>query len=255
LTQLDTHTQDSFRDLDAIPGIPDCRRVMIIERDTESAAALEGPLAKAGFSVSAYTEGEDVIDAINREHPHLVMLDWELPGAITMNLIKHIQYASPAKRIRLIALSPFASEQQIISGYDLGADAYVVKPYSIRELVARVKAILRPLQRETDNSSYLQFQRLQMDVNAGRLNIGSSAVSLRPIEFRLLEFLLRHPERAFSRQHLLDQIWGRQAQTDVRAVDVNVQRLRRALAPHRCDEYLQTIRSVGYRISANIKHS
>lgn len=226
------------------------RRVLIVERDPDCMLALQGTLAQAGFSVTTLGRGEDALAAIDRDQPHLVMLDWEYPGVVTANLIRHIRRDAPTQRALLMALSLDSSEQQIVSGFELGVDDYVVKPYSLAVILARVRAVLRPIRRETDEPEVLQFHQLRMDLSDVRVMIEDHIVSLRPMEFRVLSFLMRHPERVFTRAQMLSRIWARDARADPRAVDVIIQRTRKALACFGCGEYLQTVRAVGYRLSA-----
>ncbi len=183
----------------------------------------------------------------------MVMLDWELPGIVAMSLLRHIQRQPPSQKSRLMAMSLFSDEQQIVAGLELGADAYVVKPFSVREVVARVNAMLRPLRGHREPRAQLRFKNFRLDPTDSRLTVGDHLLALRPMEFRLLEYLMRHPERAFSRHQLLDQVWGRDVRADARAVDVNIQRIRKALVPHQCDRYLQTVRGLGYRLSGDIE--
>jgi two-component system phosphate regulon response regulator PhoB len=239
------HEQYKFPELRA-----HTRRVLIVERDAESASALLETLAREGFAVTTLIRIEDARTVIDRDLPHLVMLDWDLPESITTSLVRHMASNEPAARPRVMALSLHSGEQQIVSGFELGVDDYVVKPFSLPEVAARVKAILRTTKPATEGRDLLEFHRLQMDVSKSLVTIENQVVPLRPMQFRLLEFLVRHPERVFSRAHLLDQVWGGNHSADPRAVDINVQRIRRALAPRGCNGYLQTVRGVGYRMSA-----
>jgi two-component system, OmpR family, phosphate regulon response regulator PhoB len=225
-------------------------RILIVERDAQSVVPLESKLLQAGFSVTTLGIGEDAVGAVERGKPHLVMLDWDLPGVITMNLVRHIRGAAAGKTPRLIALSTYSGEQQVVTGFELGIDDYVVKPFSVAEVVARVRALLRPIRAAQDQRDYLEFRQLHMDTGEGRVTVDNRVVALRSMEYRLLEYLMRHPERAFDRETLLTRVWGPRSATDLRAIDVTIQRIRRALKPHGCDNYLQTIRSVGYRLSS-----
>jgi two-component system phosphate regulon response regulator PhoB len=226
-------------------------RILIIEQDSEMREPLQTKLAQAGFTVITLKLGEDAASVIDRDHPHLVMLDWDLPGVVAMDLLRHVRREATSSKPRLIALSAYSGEQQVVAGLELGLDDYVAKPFSAREVVARVRAVLRPRASSRDHTEYLEFHCIRMDAGEGRLTIRDRTVSLRAMEFRLLEFLMRHPERAFQREQLLRSVWGRDCRAEMRAVDVTVQRIRKALLPHKCDAYLQTIRAVGYRLSAS----
>lgn len=228
------------------------RRVLIVEHDVESVTALQVQLSLAGFKVSTSNRGEDPRVAVDRDHPHVIMIDWDLPTVIAVNLLRHVQRDTMSRGPRLIALSSFAGEQHVVSGFELGVDDYVVKPFSVPEVVARVRAVLRPMYACRDEAVYLEFHELQMDAGEGRVTIHGKTLTLRHIEFQLLQFLMRRPERAHSREALLLQVWGSECRAGIRAVDVTIQRLRKALAPHGCGEYLQTVRGVGYRLSAGL---
>ncbi len=225
-------------------------RILIIEQDSQMREPLQSKLAQAGFTVTTLKHGEDAAAAVDRERPHLVMLDWDLPGVVAMDVLRQVRRDKASRTPRLIALSTICGEQQVVAGLELGLDDYVAKPFSAREVVSRVRAVLRPFTTIRDEALYLEFHRLQMDAGERRVTVRDRVVSLRAMEFRLLEFLMRHPERAFHREHLLQQVWGNDSRAEIRAVDVTVQRIRRALLPHDCDAYLQTIRAVGYRLSA-----
>jgi two-component system phosphate regulon response regulator PhoB len=225
--------------------------VMLVESDSEPAVGLHHKLAQAGFKVSAVSYLKNPSDAVEREQPHLVMVDWDLPGMFTTDLVRRLRSLAIIGGPRVIALSSFAGEQHVVSGFELGVDDYVIKPYSVAEVIARVRAVLRPTLRQDVASNYLQFGELRMDTAEGRLTIEDSIIGLRHMEFTLLEFLMRRPERVHSRELLRRRVWGSDSRASLRAVDVTVQRVRRALAAHRCGNYLQTVRGIGYRLSAN----
>ena len=227
------------------------RRVLIIERDPQSVQALRGRLAQAGFDVTvvAGEAGDDAFAALE-EQPHLVMLDWDLPAVITLQLVHHARRSAPDDAPRLMAFSSFAGEQHVIAGFEQGVDDYVVKPYSVPEVVARARAVLRPRRRLSPRER-LQFGPLSLDPGASRLMARGREIALRSMELRLFGFLMRHPERAFTRDALLKRVWGRESRASLRAVNVTVQRIRLALAPHGCGKYLQSVRGVGYVLSAH----
>jgi two-component system phosphate regulon response regulator PhoB len=234
--------------LSAPPGA--ARRILILERDPASGYALRSGLSEAGFAVTVLEGDDDALAAIDRERPHLVLLDWEHPAALLHSLIRHIQREQPW-RARLVALSPFAGEDEIVSGFELGVDDYVVRPFSLPVLTARVRALLRVLDPAPEEHDVLEFQRLRLDLVQRRFTVGTRVVPLRPKEHRFLEFLMRHPERVFTRKQLLHSVpWPGGARFDPRAVDVTVQRARSCLAAHGCAGYLQTVRGAGYRLSA-----
>src|SRR6185437_13134208 len=184
---------------------------------------LRNDLAQAGFTVITLNRSEDAFAAIDRHRPHLVMLDWEYLGVPAASLIRRLHQEPPPARARLIALS-HATEQQIVAGFELGVDDFVGRPYSLREVVARVRAVLRTRRSESEVSAVsavtdvIRFHRLRMDLIDRRLMIEERFVSLRPREFRLLEFLLRQPERVFTREQMRRAIRSCGAAVDHRAV-------------------------------------
>jgi two-component system, OmpR family, phosphate regulon response regulator PhoB len=226
------------------------RRVLVVDADTVNASALQLRLLQSGLDVTTLTLPEQALAAVQAIHPDLVMLDWDQPGVLPLDVVARIRQVRGKQAPRVLVLSAMAGEQQVVAGFEAGADDYVTKPYSMPELMARVRALLRSRDREEEGGELLRFQELLISGHDFRLTVHGTPVALRSSEYRLLEFLVRHPERAFSRAQLLDRVWGRDTQAEERAIDVTVQRLRKALARHGCAGYVQTVRSVGYRISA-----
>lgn len=202
----------------------------------------------ADFVVSL-DSGVQALAAVERDSPHLVVLDWNLPGVRSPALLREIQRAGRG-RPRILAISEPCEEQQVLAGFELGVDDFVFRPYSVPEVVARIRAILRPQRPADFPEEILVFHELRIDLETVTLKVRGEPIALRPLEFRLLHFLMQHTERVFTRRQLLTQIWGNTNSADDRAVDVTVQRARKALARHGCAEYLQTVRGVGYRLSA-----
>jgi len=229
---------------------PVTKRVLLLDRDADSLALLRGRLQQAGYGVTALADSNQALQAVEREQPDLVMLDWDIPGVAPADLVGRMRRSNGAKRPRVLLMSMLSGEPQILAGFEAGADDYVVKPFSLAEIMARVRALLRSVKREDTEGLVLRFQELQINGHDFRLTIEGKPVALRGSEYRLLEFLVRHPERAFTRTQLLDRVWGRDARAEERAIDVTVQRLRKALGRHACAHYIQTVRGMGYRISA-----
>jgi len=227
------------------------QRVLIVDRDSHCTASLGQGLVHSGFAVQTLASGEDPIKAVKAGSPHLVILDWDLPSVVTMALLRcATQRASRDNSPRLLAISAHAGDEYIAEGLDLGLDDYVTKPYSVPEVLARVRALLRPGNWSQDTPLLLEFHGLRLDTADARAYVADHRIHLRTVEFRLLEFMMRNPERAFSRAQLLDQAWGRDHEADERAVDVTVQRIRKALLAYDWSGFLQTVRGVGYRLSA-----
>jgi two-component system phosphate regulon response regulator PhoB len=229
---------------------PGMKRVLLLDRDAESLSLLRGRLQQAGYGVTALADSNQALQAVEREQPDLVMLDWDIPGVAPADLVGRMRRSNGAKGPRVLLMSMLAAEPQILAGFEAGADDYVVKPFSLAEIMARVRALLRSVRREDTEGHVIRFQELQICGHDFRLTIDGKPVALRGSEYRLLEFLVRHPERAFTRAQLLDRVWGRDASAEERAIDVTVQRLRKALSRHACEQYIQTVRGVGYRISS-----
>jgi two-component system, OmpR family, phosphate regulon response regulator PhoB len=223
--------------------------VMLVENDSDPERGLRIRLGQAGFRVIAVNCRQNLCDAVDREHPNLVIIDWDLPGMLTMDLVRHLRTEGVVAGPCLIALSRFGGEQHVIASFELGVDDYIVKPYSEMEVVARVRAVLRPSMRHKLGNGQLQFGHLEMDTAERRVTVKGRIVALRHMEFILLEFLMHRPERAYSRELLLRQVWGVDSTAGLRTVDVTIQRIRRALGLYGCGEYLQTVRGVGYRMS------
>ena len=244
---LSSTTPLSGEQADPTPG---SKRVLLLDRDAESLSLLRGRLQQAGYGVMALGDSNQALQAVEREQPDLVMLDWDIPGVAPADLVGRMRRSNGTKGPRVLLMSMLAAEPQILAGFEAGADDYVVKPFSLAEIMARVRALLRSVKREDAEGQVLRFQELLISGHDYRLTIEGKPVALRGSEYRLLEFLVRHPERAFSRTQLLDRVWGRDSSAEERAIDVTVQRLRKALARHACEQYIQTVRGVGYRISS-----
>jgi two-component system, OmpR family, phosphate regulon response regulator PhoB len=225
-------------------------RVLIIENDPESMQPLCGKLAEAGFEVTLVGGADGAFEAMEMPPPPLVMLDWDMPAVITTQLLRWTRQPSWDSVSRLIAFSNFSGEQHVVSGFEQGVDDYVVKPFSVAEVVARAQAVLRSsYSLHGTRQDQLDFGHLSLDASGGRVAAHDRPVSLRTMELRLLHFLMRHPERPFTRETLLQRVWGRDSRASLRAVNVTVQRVRQALAPHGCDGYLQSVRGIGYVLS------
>jgi two-component system phosphate regulon response regulator PhoB len=171
-----------------------------------------------------------------------------LPDNSGLELTRALKRERETRDLPIIMLTARAEETDKIAGLDGGADDYVTKPFSPRELIARVNAVLRRAG-ATDETETLRFEALTLDRAAHRVMVANDPVALGPTEYRLLEFFMTHPERVYSREQLLDRVWGGNVYVEERTIDVHIRRLRRALEPHRCDHLVQTVRGAGYRFS------
>jgi len=225
------------------------KQILIVDRDVAAVEPLRQKLSDAGFSVRVITEGAAAAVAVAERPPHLLIIDWNMPGFTALDLIQGIRTARSPESVRLIILSALADEQNIVAGLNFGADDYISKPFSLREAVARVCAVLRSRPRDSHPET-LSCDSLVLDSSTNRVTARGSRVNLRGIEYRLLEFLMANPGRTFNRTQLLTQVWGDDTEVDERTVDVNVQRLRKILSACGYEAYVQTIRGFGYRFAA-----
>jgi two-component system phosphate regulon response regulator PhoB len=224
------------------------KHILIIDRDVAAVEPLRQKLAEVGFIVRAITDGSAAIAAVAERPPHLVIIDWNSSGLAAFEAIRGVCGACGPRGVRLIILSALAGEQDVVTGLELGADDYITKPFSLCEVVARVRTVLRSHQHES-RRSVLSCDDLVLDVSTSRVTYRGQLLNLRGIEYRLLEFLMSHVGRTFNRTHLLAQVWGGDSEVDERTVDVNVQRLRKILVEPGYDAYIQTVRGFGYRFA------
>ena len=229
-----------------MPATETKKQILIVDRDLATIEPLRQKLSDAGFMVRAITDGAAAVASVAERPPHLVIIDWKMPGFTSIELIKSLRRSRLPQTIRLIILSALASEQDIIAGLEFGADDYIAKPFSVREVITRVGVLLRSRQ-PSHHAEPLSFGDLLLDAATNRVSVQGRLVPLRSIEYRLLEFFMSHPGRTFNRNQLLSQVWGDDSEVDERTVDVNIQRLRKTLAEPGYDSCLQTVRGFGYR--------
>ena len=224
-------------------------QVLIVDRDVALVEPLRLGLGGAGYIVRAITDKAAAIEAIAERPPQLVIVDWNMPRSGGLELVQVVRAANPPHGVGLIILSALTGEHDVVNGLNLGADDYVLKPFSPREVVARAQAVLRVRLRSYRYGA-LTCGDLVLDAATNSATASQHPLNLSPLEYRLLEFLMKHPGRAFNRAQLLAEVWGTQSDIDERTVDVNVQRLRKLLTEPGCDTYIQTVRGFGYRLSA-----
>ena len=224
------------------------KQILIVDRDVAAAEVLRQALTGASFATRIIADGAAAGAVLASRPPDLVIFDWNMPGFDAVEFIKTIRRTRAPQPVRLIILSSLTAEHDVVTALDYGADDYVLKPCSLRELVARVSVMLRNF-RDAPGSRELVGGDLVLDSTAYRVTAHGRLLNLRSVEYRLLEFLMAHPERAFNRSQLLVRIWGADSDVDERTVDVNVQRLRKLLSDSGCEAYLQTVRGTGYRFA------
>jgi two-component system phosphate regulon response regulator PhoB len=222
------------------------KHILIVDRDVATVEPLRQQLKQAGFVALAMTDGAAALIALRERPPQLVIVDWNMPGLAALDLIECVRKARLVQPLRLIILSNLAGEHEIVSGLNMGADDYIAKPFSVREAVARIHAVVRTRTHDTNHAA-LSFETLTLNTSTNRVTAQGAVLNVRGAEYRLLEFLMSHPGRTFNRTQLLAQVWAGDARIDERTVDVNVQRLRKVLAKPGYEACIQTVRGFGYR--------
>lgn len=225
--------------------------VLIVDDETAIVALLKYNMEKEGFKVITTGDGEEAVVLVKEHHPDVIVLDWMLPSKTGIEVCKELRAVDDTKNVPIIMLSARGEESDRIRGLDAGADDYMVKPFSPSELVARVRAVLRRIRPALSEKS-LSFAGLKMDLAAHKVTRNGSDVHLSPTEFSLLRYLMEHPKRVFSREQLLDAVWGQDIYVELRTVDVHVRRLRKGLNfDGKQPDLIRTVRSSGYALEEN----
>jgi two-component system phosphate regulon response regulator PhoB len=224
--------------------------ILVVEDEPQVQELLAVNLQHAGHRVLRAASAEEAEAAIRAELPDVLILDWMLPGESGLSLARRLRAAERTQRLPILMLTARAMEQDKISGLEAGADDYLTKPFSPKELQARIKAVLRRRAPELADD-VVQISGLRLDPAAKRVTANGSIVELGPTEFRLLHFLMTHPERIYSRAQLLDQVWGDHVFIEERTVDVHIRRLRKELEPTGHDSLIDTVRGSGYGLRKN----
>jgi two-component system, OmpR family, phosphate regulon response regulator PhoB len=221
--------------------------VLIVEDEAPLVTLLRYNLEKEGFAVTSAADGEEALLQIAENKPDAVLLDWMLPLVSGLEVCRQIRRSPASRALPIILLTARGEEADRVRGLDSGADDYIVKPFSPSELVARLRAVIRRAQPAAGEET-LEYADVAMDLAAHRVSRAGRAVHLGPTEFRLLHHFLLYPGRVFSREHLLDRVWGPHAEVEMRTVDVHIRRLRKALNIDGCRDLVRTVRSVGYAL-------
>jgi two-component system phosphate regulon response regulator PhoB len=222
--------------------------VLVIDDEPDIREVIRFALEGAGFRVLEAGHADEARKLLGSERPDLLLLDWMLPGRSGLELAQQLKQSVKTRSLPIIMISARGEEEDRVRGLDTGSDDYIAKPFSPREMVARVKAVLRRAQPD-EPSDEIEIGGLRIDNLSHRVSADGTRVDIAPTEYRLLHFFMTHADRAFSRSQLLDQVWGDQVYVEERTVDVHVRRLRKALEPSGHDQLLQTVRGVGYRFS------
>jgi two-component system phosphate regulon response regulator PhoB len=221
--------------------------VLVVEDEAPLVTLLRYNLEKEGFAVAEAADGEEALLRIAEQKPDAVLLDWMLPLLSGIEVCRQIRRAPATRSLPVIMLTARGEEGDRVRGLNSGADDYVVKPFSLGELVARLRAVIRRAQPNA-GEDVLRYADVTMDLLAHRVSRAGEPVHLGPTEFRLLRHFLQHPARVFSREQLLDRIWGQYAEVELRTVDVHIRRLRKALNAVGEGDLVRTVRSVGYSL-------
>ncbi len=226
-------------------------RILIVDDEAAIREMIAIALDLAGFEC---LEAEDALAAhhlIVDERPALILLDWMLPGMSGIELARRLKRDEATREIPVIMLTARGEEDNKIQGLDAGADDYITKPFSTRELVSRMRAVLRRSS-NLNAEKIIEAEGLKLDPVSHRITANDTPVDMGPTEYRLLAFFMSHPDRAYSRSQVLDQVWGGNVYVEDRTIDVHIRRLRKALEPFGYDRFIQTVRGTGYRFSTQV---
>ena len=222
-------------------------RVLLVEDEPAQRTVLAYNLEAEGFAVTQADNGEDAMVLVDEEEPDIIILDWMMPKVSGIEVCRRLKMRPDTRSIPIIMLSARAEEVDRIRGLETGADDYVIKPYSVLELMARARAQLRRV-RPSTAGVVLEHEDIRLDPESHRVYRGDKVLKLGPTEFKLLVTLMERPGRVFSREQLLDQVWGRDIYVDTRTVDVHVGRLRKSLMQHGGSDPVRTVRGAGYSL-------
>jgi two-component system phosphate regulon response regulator PhoB len=224
-------------------------RILVVEDEPPIRDLIAFNLRRAGCDVAVAEHGRAALASIADRRPEIVLVDWMLPGMSGLELVRQLRRDAATRDIPILMLTARSQEADKVTGLESGADDYLTKPFSGRELIARIQAILRRAA-PAGESERVETEGLSLDLAGHRLTADGERVALGPTEYRLLAFLMTHPDRVHSRGQLLDRAWGGNVYVDERTVDVHIRRLRKALEPSGYDRFVQTVRGAGYRFSA-----
>ncbi len=224
------------------------RQILIVEDELPIREMIAFGLRRAGFEVREAADSRSARSLLADRRPDLLLVDWMLPDMSGLELTRLVKREAATRDLPVIMLTARATESDKITGLDGGADDYVTKPFSPRELLSRINAVLRRAPGASDEET-LQLGGLVIDRASHRVTAGNQQIDLGPTEYRMLEFFMQNPERVFARAQLLDRVWGGNVYIEERTIDVHIRRLRKALEGARLDGLIQTVRGAGYRFS------
>lgn len=221
--------------------------ILIVEDEPPQAELLKYNLEKAGYQTLVATEGDEALRVIEEEMPDLILLDWMLPEVSGIEICRRLRQNPATKSLPIIMLTARGEEGDRVLGLDVGADDYIVKPYSPKEMISRVNAILRRVNAH-QSTDLLRFGDLEMNLASHKVSRNGRSIHLGPKEFKLLNILLEKPTKVFSRETLLNRAWGKDIYVEDRTVDVHIGRLRKALNKDADKDLIRTVRGVGYSL-------
>ena len=228
------------------------KKILIVEDEPAIRDMVAFALSRAGMEPVHAADTRAAQDAIMSKVPDLILLDWMLPGVSGLDFARRLRRDDLTRDVPIIMLTARGEENDRVGGLDAGVDDYVVKPFSTRELIARIKAVMRRSQSETEEGT-VELGGLRIDGAAHRVYAGERPVPIGPTEYRLLHFFMTHAERVYTRGQLLDHVWGGNVYVEERTVDVHIRRLRKTLEPFALDGLVQTVRGAGYRFSTTVE--
>ena len=223
-------------------------KILVVEDEDAIRAMLMMILEQAGFMPIAAADAEEAQIALDNNVPELILLDWMLPGISGVEWARRLKKETIYREIPIILLTARGEEEDKVKGLEIGADDYVTKPFSPKELVARIRAVLRR-SGKIQGQAQITLGDLMLDTEQHRLSIGDKQLEVSPTEFRLMHFFMTHPDKVYSRTQLLDQVWGRSVYIEERTIDVHIRRLRKILEEYGREDLVQTVRGFGYRFS------
>ncbi|MBX7147116.1 MAG: phosphate regulon transcriptional regulator PhoB [Alphaproteobacteria bacterium] len=225
-------------------------KILIVEDEADLASLLQYNLNNQNFITKIADDGEKALMLVQEDQPDLILLDWMIPLISGIEVCRQIKKSQATSHIPIIMLTARGEEKDKLRGFDLGADDYIVKPFSVNELIARIKLLLRRSNVLADTT--LIYHDLKMDLITYRVFKNNHEIHLSPTEFKLLRYFMENPARVFNREHLLDHIWGKDIYVEPRTVDVHIRRLRKALNHYPpLQNYIRTVRAAGYALDYN----
>ncbi len=226
--------------------------VLVVEDEAALATMLRYNLEKQGFRVEEAADGQEALDRVAESQPDLVLLDWMLPAMSGIEVCRQLRRRSATRDLPVIMVTARTEDQDAVRGLNTGADDYITKPFNIDALLARMRALLRRAN-AVPAKARLAFHDLAMDLAVHRVQRNGRTIHLGPTEFRLLEFFMQHPRRVFSREELLDAVWGRDIHVEPRTVDVHIRRLRKAINGEGELDVVRTVRAAGYALDTEAR--